>query len=198
METPPPPTVAAVRRRRALLLTAVALLAGTATVWIALARQDADPGAATAPISVADVPGAGDDQLAPDFSVPTRDGGTFTLSQHLAGDGRPLLLNLWASWCPPCRAEMPAIDAAAARHPEVLFLGVAVNDSVDDATGFADDLGVSYLIGFDEKDQVGPAFRAPGLPATFLISSEGHILKRVLGEMTEDSIDADLATYFGG
>ncbi len=197
METPPPPTVASVRHRRALLLTAVALLAGTVTVGVALAGRGDGPADSSGPISVAEAPGTGD-ELAPDFVVPTLGGGTFTLSQHLADDGRPVLLNLWASWCPPCRAEMPAIDAAAARHPEVLFVGVAVSDSADDAAAFADDLGISYLVGFDENGEVGPAFHAPGLPATFLISPEGHIVKRILGEMTEDSIDADLAAAFGG
>ncbi len=192
-----PPTVESVRRRRALLLIALALLAGLVTIWIALAAGGDGETGSSGPVTAAGVPGSGDER-APDFAVPIRGGGTFTLSDHLATDGRPVLLNLWASWCPPCRAELPAIDAAAARHPEVLFVGVAVSDSVDDATAFADDLGISYLIGFDENDEVGPAFRAPGLPATYLISPDGHIVKRILGQMTEDSIDADLAAAFGG
>jgi thiol-disulfide isomerase/thioredoxin len=195
--TTSPPKVESVRRRRALLLAALAVLAGLVTIWIALAAGNDDPAGSSGPVTAAGVPGSGA-ELAPDFAVPTKDGGTFSLADHLAGDGRPVLLNLWASWCPPCRAEMPAINAAAARHPEILFVGVAVSDSSDDATAFTDDLGISYLIGFDENDEVGPAFRAPGLPATYLISPDGRIVKRILGQMTEDSIDADLAAAFGG
>jgi thiol-disulfide isomerase/thioredoxin len=192
-----PPTVDAVRRRRTLLLVAVAVLATLVTVGIALTVGGDGSTGTSGPVTAVDAPGSGA-TLAPDFAVPTKDGGTFSLSGHLATDGRPVLLNLWASWCPPCRAEMPAINAAAARHPEVQFVGVAVSDASDDAAAFAADLGISYVIGFDEHDEVGPAFQAPGLPATYLISTDGHIVKRILGQMTEDSIDADLAAAFGG
>ena len=65
---------------------------------------------------------------APDFSLELFDGTVFSLAGHLADDGRPLILNLWASWCPPCRDEMPDFEAAALANPGVLILGVAVDD----------------------------------------------------------------------
>ncbi len=105
-------------------------------------------------------------ETAPGFRVPTLDGSSFSLADHLAEDGSPVFLNLWASWCSPCRAEMPAIDAAAARHPDVKFVGVAVQDDFQAAARFAEEIGVSYTIGFDENYEVDSSYPTFGLPAT--------------------------------
>lgn len=146
--------------------------------------------AATAP----NVPGA--DDLAPGFTLATLDGQQFDLADHLADDGRPIVLNLWASWCSPCRAEMPDIDTASKRHPEVAFVGIAVQDSVEDATAFATEIGVSYTIAFDDET-VEDAYPVLGLPATFFISADGTIAKRHFGIVTVDSLDDDIADLFG-
>ena len=138
-----------------------------------------------------DTPSAED--LAPDFSVRTIGGGDFTLSKHLAEDGRPVILNLWASWCFPCRAEMPAIDAFASAHPEVAVVGVSVQDDPVAAEEFAQEIGVTYPLGHDEKDEVNDAYRPLGLPATFVISADGVITERVFGQVTEASLEDELA-----
>jgi len=135
---------------------------------------------------------------APDFTVPTLDGVPFSLSRHRATEGTPVLLNLWASWCTPCRAEMPALDAAAARHPGVKIVGVAVQDDNQAAEDFARDLGVTYTIGLDERDEVNALYSTPGLPVTYVISPEGMILQSIFGEVDEAQIDAVIATWFGG
>ena len=142
-----------------------------------------------------DAPAAADQ--APDFTVPTLDGDTFTLSTHLAEDGRPVFLNLWASWCFPCRAEMPDIDAAAQTNPEVEFIGVAVQDSTADATEFAREIDVQYLIGFDEDDMVEDGYPALGMPSTYLISSDGVILDVIIGAITAEDIDTFLSENLG-
>jgi cytochrome c biogenesis protein CcmG, thiol:disulfide interchange protein DsbE len=147
-----------------------------------------------------DVPTSSSDggqaELAPIFEVETMDG-VFSLSDHLARDGRPVFLNLWASWCYPCREEMPAIDAAARRHPEVAFIGVAVQDARDDATSFAEEIGVDYPLGFDDGGEVDGAYAPVGLPASFIISSEGVILERIFGRVSEADLDEKFAEYFG-
>ena len=123
------------------------------------------------------------DSHAPDFEVALLDGGTFRLSDHLESDGRPLVLNLWASWCLPCRAEMPEIDTFAAAHPEVLVLGVAVDDTITEANRFAGEIGVSYPLAFDEG-AMRRAYPSFGLPATFVIDTEGEIVEAVDGVVT--------------
>lgn len=147
-----------------------------------------------------DVPGAeaaqGHGNAAPDFTVMTLDGAGFTLSDHLADDGRPIFLNMWASWCPPCRAEMPDIDAASQSHEDVLFIGIAVNDDPADSTEFATSIDIGYTIGFDEKGAVSTAYEVVGLPASYVISSDGNILEQVFGSVTEADIDEILARWF--
>ena len=141
--------------------------------------------------------GVKDLEIAPLFTVPTADGGTFSLDQHLASDGRPVFLNLWASWCFPCRSEMPAIDAASKTHTDVMFIGVSVQDIQSDAETFLDEIGVGYAIGFDDERQVDDSYRPLGLPASYIISSDGVILERIFGEVTEESLAEKFEQYFG-
>jgi len=159
--------------------------------------DDATPSTTFADLSslAGDAPAAED--LAPDFTVPTLDGDDFTLSTHLADDGRPVFLNLWASWCFPCRAEMPDIDTAAQTHQDVEFIGVAVQDSTADATEFAREIGVRYIIGFDEDDMVEDGYPALGMPSTYLISSDGVILDVIIGAITAEDIDTFLTENLG-
>jgi len=135
------------------------------------------------------------EDAAPDFSVPTLIGEGFTLSDHLATDGRPVILNLWASWCFPCREEMPTFDAFQIAHPEVAVVGVAVQDDQVAAEEFAVEIGVGYTIGFDEKDVVNTEYSPLGLPATFWISEDRQIVKRLFGLVTDESLEADLSFF---
>lgn len=183
------------------------LLAAVGVGAWAIGFGDEQPQAATPQAALEDAPSLQDlaeqaespasEDTAPDFSVPTAAGQAFTLSRHLAEDGRPVILNLWASWCFPCRAEMPAIDEFAAAHPDIAVVGVAVQDDVVAAEEFAAELGVTYIIGFDEKDEVNDGYRPLGLPATFFIAADGTVAKRHFGTVTVESLSADVAALFG-
>ncbi len=186
----------------ALALTGVvAVIAVTLVVSFLSADDDAPP--TTSPVGIATLPGPGEEvappavEVAADFSIDLYDGTRFSLSEHQATDGRPVFLNLWASWCVPCRNEMPAIDAAADRYPGVFFLGIAVEDDPRAAERFAEEIGVDYPLGFDETDRVNVGYPHFGLPATFLISEDGRVVERVFGEVTESQIDALLAGLTG-
>ncbi len=135
-------------------------------------------------------------EIAPIFAVETMDG-SFSLSDHLANDGRPVFLNLWASWCFPCREEMPAIDRSSVQHPDIAFVGVSVQDSREDAMAFAEEIGVGYTLGFDEGNAVDDAYRPLGLPASYIISSEGIILERIFGKITEEDLTEKFEKHFG-
>ena len=133
---------------------------------------------------------------AADFSVMTLDGTGFTLSEHLEGDGRPIFLNMWASWCPPCKAEMPDINAASIAHGDVKFVGVAVNDDPVASAEFATTTGITYTIGFDSDGTVADEYQVRGLPATYIISADGIILERIFGAVSEADIDEKLVNWF--
>jgi len=135
-------------------------------------------------------------QAAPTFALTTLDGKTFDLAEHLATDRRPVVLNLWASWCPPCRAEMPEINTAAGNHPEIAFVGVAIKDDEGDASAFVDEIGVTYTIAVDDGS-VDDAYPVLGLPATFFIDENGTLVKTHVGTVTVDSLDSDIAELFG-
>lgn len=135
-------------------------------------------------------------QVAADFTVMTLDGAGFTLSQHLEDDGRPVFLNMWASWCPPCKAEMPDINAASKSHDDVKFVGVAINDDPTAAAEFVASTGIVYTIGFDENGDVSHGYNVRGLPATYIISADGFILEQIFGAVTADDIDEKLERWF--
>lgn len=180
-----------VRLAIAAMIAAVALLAAAC----------GDSGSSDGDLpELSNVPGsenaaAGGEEAA-DFSVMTLDGAGFTLSEHLEDDGRPVFLNMWASWCPPCKAEMPDINAASEAHEEVKFVGVSINDDSAAAADFAVETGIRYTIGFDEDGAVSAAYQVRGLPASYIISSDGVILERVFGAITEAEIEATLTTWF--
>ena len=134
-------------------------------------------------------------QVAADLTVVTLDGTGFTLSEHLRSDGRPVFLNMWASWCPPCKAEMPDINSASQSHEDVKFVGVAINDDPAAAAEFATSTGIDYTIGFDDG-AFSRDYNVRGLPASYIISSEGVILEQVFGAITESEIDEKLARWF--
>jgi len=181
-----------------LLLAGVFVIAVAVTLLIGL-RGNSDEADPTDLGSIAEndpnLPANADP--APPFALPTLDGSIFDLAEHIATDGRPVVLNLWASWCPPCRAEMPDIDAVASEHADVLFIGVAVNDDAASARAFAEEIGITYTIAFDDGT-VDDAYQVIALPATFFIKSDGTIAKNHFGVVTVESLNDDIAALFGG
>ncbi|HEY5578991.1 MAG TPA: TlpA disulfide reductase family protein [Acidimicrobiia bacterium] len=132
---------------------------------------------------------------APNFTLELFDGSTFDLSEHLASDGRPVLLNFWYPSCPPCRAEMPALDQVARATPEVLFLGVGVPilDTKEDAIAFSEEIGVSYPIGWDETEAVSALYPTLGYPTTFIVGSDGTIIRQFIGIVSAEWLTELLA-----
>jgi thiol-disulfide isomerase/thioredoxin len=164
--------------------------------WIQRSDDTSDLGVPDLSVLGSDAPQV--DDPAPRFDAPGLNGDAFSLADHFATDGRPVMINLWASWCGPCRNEMPAISDAVGRHPGVQFIGVAVNDALSDAQAFADEIGVAYPLVFDEGDIVVDGYRPLGLPATFFIDADGGIVLRYFGELFPETIDEQLDLAFGG
>ena len=133
---------------------------------------------------------------APVFSVstllvPTR---TISLSDYR---GKELVLNLWASWCVPCRIEMPLLESAyLSEHGKVAFLGVDTNDTLDAARSFLARVHVTYPCAFDPRGQVASAYEVLGLPVTVFISANGRVLGRHIGQLDATTLREALRRAF--
>ena len=112
--------------------------------------------------------------------------------------GRPLVVNFWASWCVPCREEMPALQAVVDRLAgRVGFVGVNHQDGADAAADFERQVGVTYPSGRDSDGGVARAYGVLGLPTTVLVDPRGRIVARRLGEVNEAELLALLQEAFG-
>ena len=120
--------------------------------------------------------------LAPDFSLPTTDGKTIRLSDLR---GQAVLINLWATWCPPCRAEMPAIEKVYNEYKDEGLVVLAINMTYqDDASAvmpFIQEHGLTFPILLDESAVVGRAYQLRSLPSSFFITRAGIINEVVIG-----------------
>jgi thiol-disulfide isomerase/thioredoxin len=122
--------------------------------------------------------------------VPLLDGGTFTLSNQLAADNRPIVLNLWASWCIPCRTETPDISAFAVANPDVKVIGVAVEDTESAARAFAVEFDPSYDLALaDEAFEA--AYPRLWLPVTYIIGANG-VIQEVFNGIVDQEILGDM------
>lgn len=119
--------------------------------------------------------------------------GTYTVN----GAGEPRVLNLWATWCAPCRAELPAFDAVAARVDEVEIIGVNVGDTGDDASELVTELGLSFPQVLDPVASVQRALKITGMPATIFVDDTGEVLSVHNGELTEDELTELLDEFYG-
>ena len=113
-------------------------------------------------------------------------------------DGRPLVINLWASWCAPCRKEMPAFDKVAERlGDEVAIVGVTDETDLDAARSAAADTGVRYPLLVDVDQTLLVDLDVSGLPGTVFIDDKGQIVGRHLGALTEDELLTEIEERFG-
>jgi len=122
-------------------------------------------------------------RTAPAFRLPLlAGGGSVSLTPYR---GRIVVLNLWASWCAPCRDESPKLEALwqSYRSLNVQFLGVDQQDSKSSASAFVGDVGLTYPIAFDPGGTLAASYGAVGLPSTFVIDGSGVIRYRFLGRV---------------
>lgn len=120
---------------------------------------------------------------APDFTLSTTDGETVTLSEL---HGKPVLVNFWATWCPPCRAEMPHIQAAYGEYEEagLVILAMDQQEPIEEVRLFAEGLGLTFPLVLDTTGQVGTAYLVRALPTSFFIDRDGIIRDKFAGPMT--------------
>ena len=130
--------------------------------------------------------------VAPSFTLDslTAPGQHITLSQY---EGKPLIVNFWASWCPPCQQETPLLASWYTRqHGHVMLVGLDENDTASSAIKFAKAKGVSYPIGVDPGIAAANAYGVVALPQTFFLNAQHRIVDHVLGAVTQAELDKGL------
>jgi peroxiredoxin len=129
------------------------------------------------------------DRPAPDFTLIDLDGNQVSLSQF---SGKPVVINFWATWCMPCRIEMPHLIAAYEQEEsDIVFLAIGVEDTESAVRRFAEEYSMPFTILLDDG-QVARDYRVRGIPVTFFIGRDGQIVVRYEGGMTPWSIEEGL------
>jgi thiol-disulfide isomerase/thioredoxin len=173
--------------RRVKLILAVLIAAAVGFLAIGLYGITQQSDSAATPTEQSLIP-TFEAKDAPPVVGTTLDGEPFDLADYR---GTPVVLNFWASWCGPCRRELPALAAFAKAHPEIQVLGVDYQDDVAAARTFAAENGATWPSVIDDGP-IGAAYEVPGLPATYLINAQGRIVERLLGEVTEATLEEQL------
>lgn len=104
----------------------------------------------------------------------------------------PAVLNLWATWCAPCRAELPAFQEVSDARDDVRFVGVDIAEDPEKARAFLDELGVTFEQYLDDAGELSEALGVAGLPVTIVVDADGRIATEHIGPMTVDDLEAAL------
>lgn len=133
-------------------------------------------------------------QPAPDFQLDTPEGATLQLSDFR---GQAVVLNFWATWCAPCRAEMPDLQAIHDEHADprtLTVIGVDEMESAESVLAFADELDLSFPMALDRNGELAEVYGLIGLPGTFFIDADGILRARVLGQLHGELLTDGLAS----
>jgi peroxiredoxin len=125
--------------------------------------------------------------LAPDFELVNLSGDLVRLSDY---KGTPVLINFWATWCGPCKLEMPSIqERYKTLAPRFEVLAVNFDEPVERVEGFVDEVGVSFPVLLDPGAKIQELYRVRGYPTTYLVDANGYIQVHHVGFMSEAQLD---------
>ena len=173
------------RSRRPWVVGAVALVAVLAVAGLTL-------GGTTEPGSPARAPAT----EAPPIDLPALTGeGRVSLASLR---GRPVVVNLFASWCAPCRKELPAFrEVSEELENKVAFLGVNHQDTRKGGQDMVAEFGIGYPAGYDPDGRVALDYALIGMPSTLFVSADGRLLKTHTGELNRQQLEETISRLFG-
>ena len=173
--------------RRSLVIAAVAVPVLAFLAILAWASATSGPARGGLTVNDNTVELDVDGEAAAEFSLSLIGGGNIS-SQELRG--RVVMLDFWASWCPPCREEAPVLAQVYGeyRNRGVEFVGVNLWDNADDAEVFLQQQGHEYPNGIDEGGKIAISYGVRGIPEKFFIDREGSIVRKFSGPMTADRL----------
>ena len=141
-----------------------------------------------------DQEGAAEPVQAPDFTVYDEDGNAVQLSDYFA---KPIVLNFWASWCGPCKNEMPDFDAAYAQQGEdIHFLMVNATigrETQENARAYVEEEGYAFPVLYDLDGDASETYEVYGLPTTYFLDAEGNLIARAGGMIDAETLQQGIA-----
>lgn len=170
---------------KSLIVLAVAgLVFALAVVGLLLTQRDA-------PKDLLPKPSLAVREAAPGFTLALLEGGNFQLGAY---KGKPVLINFFASWCLPCREEMPAIERIVQeyRPKGVVFLGISTDDTEANARDFIRKYGVTFPIGIDSTAGIQNSYGLYGIPTTYFVDKQGMVNYLHSGNVTEELLRHEL------
>jgi thiol-disulfide isomerase/thioredoxin len=136
-------------------------------------------------------------RVSPDFQLPSIDGGTIALTGLR---GKPVVVNFFATWCVPCKKELPAFQALAGQYASrgLSFVLIDVQEDPDDVGVFLGDLKINLPAVVDSSGEVVKTYRVRGLPSTFFVGADGVIKQAQLGELDGRSLEQGISKIVEG
>ena len=135
-------------------------------------------------------------EVAPDFELTTLDGEAVKLSDY---KGKKVILNFWATWCPPCRAEMPHMqnyfeDEAEKENVAILAVNLTTEDrGIDKVAEFVKEYELDFPIPMDTDGDIGALYQAVTIPTSYMIDTEGKVQNKIVGPMDENMMSGFIA-----
>ncbi len=132
--------------------------------------------------------GQPDSGMAPDFTITSFDNETITLSEL---QGQVVIINFWASWCPPCRDEAPYLEATWRKYKDqgVIFIGVDYVDTEAKALAYMEEFDITYFNGPDLGTRISNDYSIQGVPETYYIAKNGEIRGVKIGPLVSPELD---------
>lgn len=127
-----------------------------------------------------------------DFKLKLLDGNKFVSLKTFKG--KPLVINFWASWCPPCRQEAPTLSALARKYQrQVQFLGIIFQDTEPQVRAYIKEFNVPYPNAWDPKQEAANTYGITGVPETYFIDSQGRLRGKWIGAINAETLESFLS-----